>query len=106
ARKRYNEYIEKSRKNIIETAVGRDNLTDEQKKLSLEEKIEILRARVKERNKDYFSADEKRANNFAKIFFHDDKDRELFFDLINSNIFYEIHGKNTQGYDKIAILPF
>lgn len=106
AQKRYNEYIEKSRKNIIETAVGRDDLTDEQKKLSLEEKIEILRARVKKRNKDYFSADEKKANKFAEIFFHDDKDRELFFDLINSNIYYEIHGKNTQGYDKIAILPF
>ncbi|MDE5659405.1 MAG: hypothetical protein K2I28_00780 [Muribaculaceae bacterium] len=148
AQKRYNEYIEKSRNNIIDKALSRIDLSEEDNQEAIKKAFTIkspsnsnkdkrfiekytdqvdkilcnhvnTKLRTTSKNTDipevktfsckganFFSADEKQANNFAKIFFHDDKDRELFFMLINSNIFYEIHGKNTQGYDKIAILPF
>lgn len=108
--KEYAKYIKKTRNHLIKGAVNRDNLSDEEKKLGDSEKLNLVVSRWKAKNEnalapiDYFTAKERENNNFAKILFANDSD--LFFQLINSNINWEIIGENSQGFEKIAIIPF
>lgn len=45
-------------------------------------------------------------SNFVKLLFPDEKEEEFFVDLLNYNIWCEINGNNSQGYEKIFIIPF
>lgn len=102
---RYEAKVAKVKDAIINEAVGRDNLSKAEKKLPVPEKIALLRSRLP-KGINYFTDEEKEANNFRSLLFDKKDEAEMFFDLLNSNIRNEIHGRNSQGFEKIAILTF
>lgn len=111
------EIISRVRKKILKQAVNRQELPDTYNHLSTEGKISVIRQQLKSleseihRPVSYFTEEEMKDNNFCNlIFLTDDKERkrdekQMFFDLLNANIYHEIHAKSS-GYDKIAILSF
>ena len=106
AKQRYDAKVAKAKKAILEHAVGRerDTFSKEEWDLPLSDRIAMLRSRLPE-GTTYFTDKEKKANNFCSLLF-DENEAAMFFDLLNSNIRNEIHGRNSQGFEKIAILTF
>lgn len=108
--KQFDELLQKTRQRIYEDICARYNYVMSEKQLSVNEKLKIVLARweancyKKNRPIDYFTSMEKESNRFAKILFPNDTD--MFFQLVNSNIDWEIHIKNSQGFDRIAIIAF
>ena len=103
---RYYAKLAKAKDAILNEAVGRerDNFSKEEWDLPLSDRIAMLRSRLPD-GTDYFTDEEKKANNFCSLLF-DKNEAAMFFDLLNSNIRNEIHGRNSQGFEKIAILTF
>ncbi len=100
-------YISNAHENVLARAFERNNKPFEVEKgkepLTFEQKVAKLNEIIKEKKiPDYLEGIN--INNFIKILFPDDK--ELFVNLLNYNIYCEMEGKNSQGYDKIFILPF
>jgi len=102
AETKWREYLSRAHDDILKRAFDRNKLF-KGLNLTLEEKAAGLKKIIKEKKiPDYW--DNVSESNFVKILFKDDS--ELFRDLLNYNIYCEINGKNSQGYDKIFILPF
>lgn len=105
ATKRWQTYLTRAHDDILERAFERNKLFKELN-LTTEEKAkkigDIKKLIADNKIPNYW--DKATDNNFVKILFPEDS--ELFILLLNYNIWCEITKTNTQGYDKIFILPF
>ncbi len=102
AETKWQQYITRAHDDILKRAFERNKLFEDQE-LTSQQKAERLKGLIKEKKIPNFWSHVS-SSNFVNILFPNDS--EIFTDLLNYNIWCEINGKNSQGYDKIFILPF
>lgn len=96
---------------VLSESISRSCLSDEEKKKTPSEAISLIQKSLAQLSKDnndvpvnFFTAKDREINKFYSNLFSEEGG--AFWDVLNSNIYHELTGKNSQGFDKIAILTF
>lgn len=95
---------------VLNESIMRSSLSEDEKKLKPYDAVALIKDRLEKLSSDkdapinYFTKEEMASNKFCELFFAEEADQ--FWAVLNSNIYHELTGKNSQGFDKIAILTF
>lgn len=108
--KRWNMLRQKIHDAVLNESISRSNLSFLEKKQEPSKAVNLIQERLAKLAKEnegkinYFTEEEIASNKFYKLLFSEET--EQFWAVLNSNIYHELTGKNSQGFDKIAILTF